>query len=238
MNPLNYTILLGVGITYPVLYDWTQITKCGDAYFEDPWNYADIMFTWSSVTTIALQNFVGPNNVVSKSFMLMIIVVAVIKTFFFLRIFSALSPIVTMLINVIYDLRIFLFFYSILVFLFSLQIGILGVGDPYIPGKFRDAYGVDSGNFANRPGSEYKDVGMILGNIITVFSMSTGSFDFNTANILDPNENIIYWAIWLMIIIMTNIIFLNFIIAEACASYEKVSADLEAFILKERSALI
>jgi len=41
-----------------------------------------------------------------------------------------------------------------------------------------------------------------------------------------------------MIIVMTNVVFLNFIIAEACASYESVSAELEAFILKERSALI
>ena len=115
-----YTILLVVGITYPVCYDWTQITKTGDAYFKDPWNYADMLYAWSSVTTIVLQNFVGPNDVVSKSFMLMIIILAVVKTFFFLRIFSALSPIVTMLINVIYDLRIFLFFYSILCCFFSL----------------------------------------------------------------------------------------------------------------------
>ena len=68
--------------------------------------------------------------------------------------------------------------------------------------------------------------------------MSTGSYDFNAANILDDRENVMYWAIWLIIIVMTNVVFLNFIIAEACASYEKVSADLEAFVLKERSALI
>ena len=68
--------------------------------------------------------------------------------------------------------------------------------------------------------------------------MSTGSYDFNSANLLDSKENICYWAIWLVIIVMTNVVFLNFIIAEACASYEKVSAELEAFVLKERSALI
>ena len=71
-----------------------------------------------------------------------------------------------------------------------------------------------------------------------MFSMSTGSYDFNSANLLDSKENICYWAIWLVIIVMTNVVFLNFIIAEACASYEKVSAELEAFVLKERSALI
>lgn len=39
-------------------------------------------------------------------------------------------------------------------------------------------------------------------------------------------------------VIITCIIFLNFIIAEASASYEKVSERLDAVIQKEKSALI
>jgi len=58
------------------------------------------------------------------------------QNFLLLRIFDALSPIVTMLTNVIYDLRIFLLFYGILIFLFSLMIGILGIGNIDIPGGF------------------------------------------------------------------------------------------------------
>jgi len=42
----------------------------------------------------------------------------------------------------------------------------------------------------------------------------------------------------LLIVIITCIIFLNFIIAEASASYEKVSEELEAYILSEKSSLI
>jgi len=68
--------------------------------------------------------------------MMIILFLGLIKTFFFLRIFDALSPIVTMLTNVIYDLRIFLLFYGILIFLFSLMIGILGIGNIDIPGGF------------------------------------------------------------------------------------------------------
>ena len=47
--------------------------------------------------------------------MLMIVLVLVCKTFFFLRIFPTLTPIVTMISDVIFDLRIFLFFYWILI---------------------------------------------------------------------------------------------------------------------------
>tara|TARA_B110000285_G_C15045727_1_gene574196 strand:- start:288 stop:488 length:201 start_codon:yes stop_codon:yes gene_type:complete len=65
-----------------------------------------------------------------------------------------------------------------------------------------------------------------------------GDFGFDSAILLDPAENVIYWFTWLLIVLITCIIFLNFIIAEASASYEKVSADLDAFILSEKAALI
>jgi len=73
--------------------------------------------------------------------MMFILLVALYKTFMFLRIFSALSPIVNMLKNVIYDLRIFLTFYAILIILFSLLFGILGVGNPNIEGEYQKKYG-------------------------------------------------------------------------------------------------
>ena len=66
----------------------------------------------------------------------MVVFMIMIKTFFFLRIFSSLSYIVTMLRTVIYDLRIFLLFYAILTILFSLMIGILGIGNFKINSAF------------------------------------------------------------------------------------------------------
>ena len=68
--------------------------------------------------------------------------------------------------------------------------------------------------------------------------MSLGDFHWGSAELLSPPENIIYYVAWLLIITIGNIIFLNFIIAEASASYESVKARLEEMILKERSDLI
>ena len=68
--------------------------------------------------------------------------------------------------------------------------------------------------------------------------MSLGDFDFDAPTELLPHMNIIFWFIWFLIVVVTNIIFLNFIIAEASASYEKVSERLDDFILKERAQLI
>jgi len=121
-------------------------------YLEDKWNYIDMLYIWSSIANIVFQNMAGPLQLVSKVLMMIILLLGLIKTFFFLRIFDVLSPIVTMLTNVIYDLRIFLLFYGILVFLFSLMLGILGIGNIEIPGGFKDTYEGTTGY----PGEEYK----------------------------------------------------------------------------------
>ena len=65
-----------------------------------------------------------------------------------------------------------------------------------------------------------------------------GDFDFGAANYLTSAENGIYWFIWLLVVVMTCIIFLNFIIAEASASYEKVKENLKAQINKEKSTMV
>lgn len=82
-----------------------------------------------------------PEDIACKILMIFIILLAVIKTFFYLKIFAALSPIVTMLANVIYDLRIFMLFYIILIVLFSLLLGVLGLGNKNIEGGFKNMYG-------------------------------------------------------------------------------------------------
>ena len=43
---------------------------------------------------------------------------------------------------------------------------------------------------------------------------------------------------WALVVIIGSIIFLNFIIAEASASYEKVNECLEEFVEKEKASLI
>lgn len=88
------------------------------------------------------------------------------------------------------------------------------------------------------PGIEYEVVGLFIGNIIQTLRMSLGDFGFDAAMELEPAENYIYWVIWILIILVTCIIFLNFIIAEASASYEKVSEFLQLYILAEKAALI
>ena len=47
-----------------------------------------------------------------------------------------------------------------------------------------------------------------------------------------------YWFAFVLIVLITCIVFLNFIIAEASASYENVQEKLDAYILSEKASLI
>jgi hypothetical protein len=47
---------------------------------------------------------------------------------------------------------------------------------------------------------------------------------------LKLHENIIFWLMWVFTVVITCIIFLNFIVAEASASYAKVVETLESVI--------
>ena len=61
--------------------------------------------------------------------MCILVLTLLAKTFFFLRIFPTLTPIVVMITEVVYDLRIFLVFYIILLAAFSNIFAVLGLGN-------------------------------------------------------------------------------------------------------------
>ena len=84
---------------------------------------------------------------------IIVILMATIKTFFFLRIFSSLSYIVTMLTVVVYDLRVFLIFYFMLIYLFSLIIGVLGLGNTAFDNDLKEFFH-DIGNLPD--GSDWE----------------------------------------------------------------------------------
>ena len=69
--------------------------------------------------------------------------------------------------------------------------------------------------------------------------LSIGDFDcIDTATKLPKYENWMFWFIWLIAVIISNVVFLNFIVAEASASYSKVTETLEAVIQKEKASMI
>lgn len=46
------------------------------------------------------------------------------------------------------------------------------------------------------------------------------------------------WIVWLLAVVVNCIVFMNFIVAQASATYANVSEQLENFIQSERASLI
>jgi hypothetical protein len=68
--------------------------------------------------------------------------------------------------------------------------------------------------------------------------MSIGDNDFGGMIHLNKYRQYVFWLIWVMIVFVTCIIFLNFIIAEASASYEEVSGNMDNFLIFQKVCLI
>lgn len=161
-----------------------------------------------------------------------------------------------MLKDVVYDLRVFLLFYSVLIVLFAMTFAVLGLGNENFYGKFRSFYvesrknaikdesekdGYDSKNddaiVFEYPGSEYKIIGKFAGYIVTTLRVSMGDNSFESCQFLNDEENFIFWFLWLLMTFLTFLIFLNFVIAETGKSYNAVDERLAATIAKEQAAL-
>lgn len=61
--------------------------------------------------------------------MIIVTYLMLVKTFFFMRVFRDMSQLVMMMRQVIYDLRVFMMFYFILIWIISLVFNILMVGN-------------------------------------------------------------------------------------------------------------
>lgn len=229
-----FTYLMMVGIIYPSTYDLIQLYKEGFEYFQDSWNYNDILFTMLGLANIVFQFTLEPSHLNSTLSMSFVLLLALCKTLFFLRIFDNLSYLVTMIRSVIYDLRIFLIFYTILLFMFSLILGVLGFqnfsNDPELWDQLQQK-GV-------YPGVEYSEIGRFFANIVSIIRMSMGDFDVNAIVYMDQTIARVFWFMWITIVLVTAVIFLNFIVAEASASYEKISANIANYLQYEKIELI
>jgi hypothetical protein len=242
----SYSIILLIGVIYPACYEAVQMFKNGiGEYLSDLGNYIDLIYIWGSIAMSILHMILTPYATISKILMSLIVILAIRRTFSFLKLFSTLSPIVTMLTNVFWDLRIFLTFYAILILLFSLMYGVLGIANYKLEGRFQDTFYTIPENETERvlneeaPGIEYEKIGLFLGNIFQTVRISMGDFAvIAAADYLTQEENILFWIIWLITVIVTCIVFLNFIVAEASASYAEVSDQLENYIQLQRADLV
>ena len=149
--------------------------------------------------------------------MIMVISTCLLKTFFFMRIFVSFSYIVTMITNVVIDLKIFLIFFFILIIMFSMIFDVI----------------------TRNEAKEYSKIGFWWGNFFTTLRLALGDFDFGMIEDKTlTKQHILFWITWLVMVIFSSLIFLNFIIAEVGASYESVRQEIEKITNKERATMV
>jgi hypothetical protein len=118
-----------------------------------------------------------------------------------------------MLANVMVDLRFFMLIFLISTVMFSLTIDILNNDSP-----------------------EYGAIHTGLANIIDVLRISMG--DFEIIERATQETNILFWWILVLAVIYLTIVLLNFIIAEATASYERTTEILQEIIVQDKCSMI
>lgn len=209
-------------------------------------NYPQLLYVMASILMTITHVIMMPQDFICKLIMILVIALMIARTFKQMRIIEVFAHIVEMLFQVSKDLQVFIFFYFIIIILFSMLISVLGIGNPAIEKDFRLAFPqpkTEKEELEGRgdvPNSEYKHIGLVVGHMIDIIKMSVGDFGIISKSMytVDTETNYLFWLSWFVIALIACIIFLNFIIAEASASYEKVSSCIDETILKAKANLI
>lgn len=147
-----------------------------------------------------------------------------------------------MINRVFVDLLVFLLFFIIQVIMFAQLFNVISP-----PAVFAE-------DEHDLPNSEYRHIGMWMGNLLTVLRLSLGDFTFDVLNEPDhvlnddktlslnphrvsPTQHIIFWTVWILMVVFSSLVFLNFIIAEVSNSYHKVLSEIDSLIYRERATL-
>ena len=212
-----YLLMNAILLIYPLVYDGNQALRQGREYLNDPWNYIDILHISLGYINVVLQ-LISPWAFISKVVYIWVILFCLVKLFFFMRIFMALSQIVTMIKAVVIDLQVFLIFFFTLLFMGALAFDVLAANDA----------------------PEYRKIGPFFGQIIYVLRLSVADFHF--APFIESGQGSaqqnLFWVVWFVMVVFCALVFLNFIIAEVCNSYQTVKDNINALIYKERAGLI
>ena len=90
----------------------------------------------------------------------------------------------------------------------------------------------------NEPSEYYLYLGQFVGNLVDAFKLAMG--DFEVIGRVQDNQAhfILFWFVWTVIVLIMSIIFLNFIIAEASESYNRVTELLSEVVQQDKCSLL
>lgn len=208
-------------------------------YWGGQWNLNDLNYMLVQIINIYVHfSHEDLKTLVPIVTMVIVLFLTTLKSLNYLQIIESVSILVNLVTQVIYDLRLFMIFFLILVYMFALVVGTIGVGNLYLKGG--EAI-VSKGKGSKKKMLDldnYYFIEQFFGNIIDMYRYSLGDIDIGRATILKDEFNMVYWVVYLITVFMLTILFLNFIIAEAGASYSKVSENIDNIMKFEKVNLL
>ena len=165
---------------------------------------------------ILMQLHFGPKDIKCVTMMLFLIAIMSYKLIFFFRVVRSLSVITTMIMTCIFDLKVFIAVFIIVLFFFGMCVNIFGPN----------------------PQQEYSQLNVFVRNVVYCMRVSMGENQYGYFDVIQDREAYLFWFVWFAVFLIGCLIFLNFIIAEVCNSYQKVKDNIEALVYKERAALV
>jgi Ion transport protein len=170
------------------------------------WNVCDNILAALYIAYVPVSFTRDLSDYSLKVLQCLLLLLACIKLNYFLRIFDRFSYLVQMIIRVFFDLQHFIVFYVIIIAMFSIQVSLI------------------MSDQSDEEGSDDKGIGPVK-YFVSTLRTSLGDNDLDQA---DSPYKILFWAIWLMVMFVGNIVLMNFIIAVVGESYANCSETMLA----------
>ena len=206
-------------VLYFFYFEFMSMLRDGWPYLLDVFNYIDLLsFSLNIYLIYATTNRKeNDTRVVVRSLCSLAVVLMWFKAFYWMRLFTATSFYVRLIRETIYDIRWFLILFIVILMTFGNTLLILGEGraDP-IYTKF---FNVD-----------------FINVIMNQYLLSLGEFD--TENFVLEGSDVLVWVIFIATTFITQITFLNMLIAIMGDTFARVSEVKEQSALAEKLAIL
>ena len=212
-------IVIRIAIICLLLYFASLDVLC---MFRDGWTYLKDIFNWVDMFSILINVFVliETSNKFDKDHVKIVrpiaalgVILMWIKAFYWLRIFTGTSFYVRLIRDTLYDIRHFLILFILILFTFGNALLILNQGR-------------DDDLFFNF----FKFT--IFNAVMNQYMLSLG--EFNTENFSNEGGDYIVWLVFIASTFVTQITFLNMLIAIMGDTFDKATEVKEQSALKEK----
>lgn len=194
----------------------------GWSYFKDVTNFVDLSLSFLVLVNIYLTTYVYKGEGVYENYRPLPAVTSLLlwnKAFYWMRLFSQTAFYVKLIFETIIDIRYFLILFIAILMTFGNALMIMNAGR-----------GEESHLYANIFSIEF------VNTVMNQYMLSLGEFD--TENFKDKSDDIIIWLLFIATTFITQITFLNMLIAIMGDTFARVSEVKEQSALQERIKIL